>query len=350
MQLVTNLIRTRDQEKNYDFSPYPNSWIQIGWSHEIPKGKVHSLRCLGRELVAFRGENGHVGVLDAYCPHLGAHLGVGGRVEGNTVRCPFHGWCFDGKGTCTHIPYADRVPSRARIGAYDVREVNGQLFIWHDAEGREPWFDIPEVPEFNSSEWTRPRYHETTIRTRWREIVENAVDRGHFFALHQYPEPPEVEFSTDKHKFSMRSRVRWNRFGRDLTVTLDIDSFGAGFSVTRGVGDAPFIVLGCPMPVDETTIIHRQAVIVSKKLPPVLRDMAARFVEWTAMREFRRDVPIWENKVSVPHPVLCENDGPIIKFRTWARQFESPAPGTNSRHKTPESRPEPAADAKQQAP
>ena len=109
-------IRTRDDEKRYDFGPYPNSWIQIGWSHEVERGQVKPLRCLGRELVIFRGEDGRARVLDAYCPHLGAHLGVGGRVVDNELRCPFHGWQFDGEGTCTRIPYAKRVPARAAGG------------------------------------------------------------------------------------------------------------------------------------------------------------------------------------------------------------------------------------------
>ena len=50
--------------------------------------------------------DGVVGVLDAFCPHLGAHLGMGGTVEGNALRCPFHGWEFATSGACTAIPYA----------------------------------------------------------------------------------------------------------------------------------------------------------------------------------------------------------------------------------------------------
>ena len=318
-------IRTRDDEKNYDFGPYPTSWIQIAWSHDVGRGDVKAIRALGRELVLFRGEDGRAAVLDAYCPHLGAHLGVGGRVAGNCVRCPFHGWEFDRSGACTAIPHAKRIPSRAQVGAWTVREVNGQIFVWHDADGRAPWFEIPEVPEFGSSAWTRPRYYETTIRTRWRELVENGVDRAHFFALHGFPEPPELDFRTDGPRFTMQSRVPWRRFGVERTVTLDIEAHGAGFAVTRGAGEAPFIVLGCPMPIDAHPIIHRQAVIVSKTLPPLVRAAVARFVGWTAMREFRRDVPIWQNKVVVPRPVLCDVDGPIVRFRTWARQFEPAA-------------------------
>lgn len=68
------------------------------------------LRCLaGLDLVAFRTEDGVAHVFDAYCPHLGAHLGVMGRVVGDCIECPFHGWRFSGKdGACTHVPYAKK--------------------------------------------------------------------------------------------------------------------------------------------------------------------------------------------------------------------------------------------------
>src|SRR5262245_46036181 len=67
----------------------PSSWYLVAWSDEVPAGELVRLRYLEREMVAFRGADGAVSVLDAYCPHLGAHLGVGGRVEGGTLRCPF---------------------------------------------------------------------------------------------------------------------------------------------------------------------------------------------------------------------------------------------------------------------
>jgi 3-ketosteroid 9alpha-monooxygenase subunit A len=245
--------RPRAEERGFDFGPYPNSWIQIAWSHELRRGQVAPLRALGRELVLFRGNDGQARVLDAHCPHLGAHLAVGGTVVGDDVRCPFHGWQFDGEGACTKIPGTRKIPARARATAYPVREIHGLIFLWHHDQGHPPSFEIPVVSELGSDAWTRPHFEAITIRTRWRELVENAVDRAHFHALHGYPEPPELELRTEGHAFHMKSRVRWRRFGRDLNVTLDIDSFGAGFAVTRAVGDAPFIVVGCPMPIDEHT-------------------------------------------------------------------------------------------------
>jgi phenylpropionate dioxygenase-like ring-hydroxylating dioxygenase large terminal subunit len=314
-------MNTPGSDERFDFPPYPDSWIGVGWSHELQRGQSKPLSALGRELVLFRGNDGQVRALDAYCPHLGAHLGVDGSVVGNDIRCAFHGWCFDGSGACTKIEYASKIPPKARTRGWLVREANGMIFVWNDAAGRAPWFEIPSMPEFASDEWTTPRYHSFTIRTRWRELVENAVDRAHFFALHKYPEMPKLDFQVDGVNFRMKSQVPWKRFGRKLTVQLDIDGHGAGMAVTRGVGDLPFVVLGCPMPIDADRIIHRMTFLVSKKIPWPLREVMVRFVIFTALREFKRDIPIWENKLCYTKPVLCEGDGPIARFRTWAAQF-----------------------------
>ena len=45
----------------------------------------------------WRGEDGQVRIIDAYCKHLGAHMGHGGKVHGNLLECPFHAWRYDGE-------------------------------------------------------------------------------------------------------------------------------------------------------------------------------------------------------------------------------------------------------------
>ena len=69
---------------------------------------VRPVTYLGQDLVLFRGEDGTARVFDAHCPHLGAHLGVGGRVCGDGIICPFHGWRFDGRGRLAEVPGVDR--------------------------------------------------------------------------------------------------------------------------------------------------------------------------------------------------------------------------------------------------
>lgn len=99
---------------------YPNGWFPVIESRELNKiGELKPLFVFGRNFVCFRGTDGNVRVLDAYCPHLGAHLAVGGEVISNEgqdcIRCPFHGWEFNGKsGQCVKIPYAKEAGKREK--------------------------------------------------------------------------------------------------------------------------------------------------------------------------------------------------------------------------------------------
>ncbi len=84
----------------FSFPPYANGWFQIAYSDELSPGEARPLHNFGRDFVLFRTETGVAHVLDAHCPHLGAHLGHGGKVEGEVIRCPFHAYTFDGNGSC----------------------------------------------------------------------------------------------------------------------------------------------------------------------------------------------------------------------------------------------------------
>src|SRR4051794_19989568 len=118
----------------FPFARYPNGWFQVAYAAELPPGGVMPLQYFGRDLVLFRPEragNAEGGaalpppqLIDAHCPHMGAHLGHGGAVVGESIKCPFHAWQFDGSGRCTAIPYAQKVPPKARVGSWTVREVN----------------------------------------------------------------------------------------------------------------------------------------------------------------------------------------------------------------------------------
>src|SRR5260221_4892305 len=105
--------------------PMPVGWYGVLFSDELARGQVEALRAFGADLVAFRSGDGTVGILDAYCAHMGAHLGHGGTVDNACIVCPFHHWRWRADGRCDGIPYTDRVPPRARIRAWPVLERNG---------------------------------------------------------------------------------------------------------------------------------------------------------------------------------------------------------------------------------
>lgn len=130
----------RRRRKIGDLPPvYPNGWFFLTLSIDLPVKEVKNVQVLGEHLVLFRGEDGSAHVLDAYCPHLGANISIGGVVKGNCIQCPFHGWCFEGyTGTCVDIPYSDTVPQFAKIKSWNSLEINGRIYVWYHAEDVEP--------------------------------------------------------------------------------------------------------------------------------------------------------------------------------------------------------------------
>ena len=135
--------------------PYPNGWYELMRSEDLPVGQSRAINMNDEHFAVFRNKNEQVFVTDAYCPHLGANLGVGGTVVGNCIECPFHGWQFDGEtGECTAVPYASKVPNFVKIKIWPSMEVNGLILVWYDAEGRDPSFTVPEYPQIKSGHWT----------------------------------------------------------------------------------------------------------------------------------------------------------------------------------------------------
>lgn len=124
-------LSRRSMVSRYPFAASPNGWFSVAAGADVAPDDVLPLMYLGRDLVLFRGEDGVARVFDAHCPHLGAHLGVGGRVCGDGIACPFHGWHFDGDGQLIEVPGLDRTP-RAAAQAWPVCERNGRT--------------MPEVP------------------------------------------------------------------------------------------------------------------------------------------------------------------------------------------------------------
>ena len=148
-------------------------------------------------------------VLDAYCAHLGAHLGVGkGPLDtpdpgppviiGDCIQCQFHGWRYDASGACVEIPYSSApIPAQARGRGWDVLEVNGLIFAWHHLREEPPAWTLPSIPEFGDPAWVEPVYSDRVIPSCLQEVGENDVDFAHFQFVHgtPAPRPGEVVFT-----------------------------------------------------------------------------------------------------------------------------------------------------------
>ncbi|XP_049594255.1 cholesterol 7-desaturase nvd isoform X2 [Syngnathus scovelli] len=182
---TANAVRRR--RKTGDLPPiYPNGWYRVLDSHMLGRGDVRDVTMVGVKLVVFRGEDGKAYVLDAYCPHLGANLAVGGRVVGICIECPFHGWQFRGdNGKCERIPYTEKVPDIAKTNIWPSCEINGQILVWFHCDGEDPQYNIPEQEEITKGEWVYRGRTEHFVNAHIQEIPENAADLSHLTHLHK---------------------------------------------------------------------------------------------------------------------------------------------------------------------
>ncbi len=314
----------------FPFPPYPNGWFQIAYSDEVEPGGVKPIRNFGRDFVLFRTEAGEAHVLDAHCPHLGAHLGYGGKVEGEVIRCPFHAYTFDGAGACTEVPYARKIPPTAKLDSQTLREVNGLILLWHHAEGAPPQWEIPQNPEYGSEEWTPYERRSWRIRTRNQEMAENAVDSAHFKYLHGTLIQPLTTAEVDGHILHVTSQTKMGTPRGEVDATIESVSRGFGYSTVRFTGIVETFLVSSVIPVDEENVEARFSFSV-KKLgsQSATSGVGAAFIA-EIERQMDQDIPIWENKVFMDPPALCDGDGPIGLFRNWAKQFYSQPAGATA--------------------
>lgn len=300
--------------------PIPTSWFPLSASPDLGAGQVRRLQYFGRELVLFRTQDGKAHVLDAHCPHLGAHLGVGGRVEGETIRCPFHGWRFDGEGTCIEVPYAKRIPLGVRARHYPTVERNGFVWAWYDPTDRKPFFEVPSLPQYDSPDWAETFRKTWRIRSQIQEMGENGADSAHFPYVHGSAAVPRAEVTEDgPHRRAIQYTEVDTSEGRVENV-IDVHSFGMGFGYTHFTGISETISMNFMAPIDTESMVFT---VVFLQPSGTREDGVARAICRDLDKQVGEDIPIWENKLYRANPALCDGDGPIAEYRRWCLQFYS---------------------------
>ncbi|MGH8454459.1 MAG: Rieske 2Fe-2S domain-containing protein [Nevskiales bacterium] len=312
-------------------SRYARGWHCLGLADEYKDGKPHSLNIFGTRLVVFQGEDGKLNVLNAWCPHMGADLGLG-EIKGNSLVCKFHGWNWGADGVCTHIPYAKRIPPKARIQTWETCEQNKMLFVWNDPEGNGPTPDvaIPRIePVFKPDEWSDWSVVTWTINNNCRELIDNIADMAHFVSVHGSDNVVYFADIFEDHK-ATQVMVGANQKlgGKDEYLTTIASYYGPAYQITHmfgSMGGYPVesILLNSHTPIDQNSFELRFGVLV-KKFPGMTQEacdaMVKQYVDLTN-KAFGEDVEIWHNKVRIDNPLLCDGDGPVYQNRQWYEQF-----------------------------
>ena len=320
----------KSQMRSIDRFPYytafPFAWYRACFADEVPAGTIKSVRYLNRDLIVWRGEDGAAHVMDAHCPHLGAHIGVGGRVEGCDVVCPFHWWHFDGDGNNTLIPYDGGTNRAAKIRSYPTVDVNGFILFWYHPTGAAPLWQVPRIEPYYDDSWTDYYPAKWNVQGPWQEMAENGPDYIHLRTVHGSVDIPELEsLEYDGYFTRLRSKVNFKTPRGPQAGRIDSDGWGPGFSLARfsGIIDACFVSAQTPIDFETTEVSFNYMV---KKLGDTPEALAKTLRVGEALvadlkRQEAEDIVIFDNKIYQPMPRLSAADGPIIEFREWARQF-----------------------------
>jgi nitrite reductase/ring-hydroxylating ferredoxin subunit len=307
------------------------------FSAQLPRASLRVHPFMGREVLLFRTRSGAVCASDPYCPHLGAHFGYGGTVDGERLRCPFHGFRYDTQGICVATGYGTEPPPTARIRTWPVREVNSMLLVYHDQKDAAPEWEIPAL---DSAGWSAPVYRRFELAAHPQSTTENSVDLGHFAFVHGYSSVRmlrDVEISGSYLSTAYAAQRPVPLLGRwwHFDIEFETHIHGLGYSqvdvLVRGF-DIRARLWVLPTPIDtRRTALHLAASGdgCSGETHPWLRAIPRRLrgaliahgLLAGLVYDARQDFAIWEHGRHVHPPALAQGDGPIGKYRAWATSF-----------------------------
>ena len=246
-----------------------NFWYVADLSSAITN-KPKRITMLEQDFVLYRDTSGQVVAFNNLCAHRGGAL-IDGRIEGDCLRCPYHGWKYKPDGTCMEIPGNPSnfpIPNKARVNAYPVQEKCGWvwLFLGNLPEAERP--PLPPLSEFDSFGWRAVR-GKFKWKAPYTRVVENNLDIAHLPFVHgfeqQILEPSDVVLSDWSGSFFVDlkpqpSRGLWQSFTRRkggppvrTTATFYLPS------VTRQDIHLPnksrLILFGVHVPIDRNTTL-----------------------------------------------------------------------------------------------
>ena len=320
------------------FTWRPTGWYQVGWSQAFVEGSVSPLRYFGEDMVAYRGVDGDLRVLEAHCKHLGAHIGHGGKVVGDCVQCPFHGWTWNPDGQNVAIPGQDKPNRSRRLRVWPVMEQHGCVFLWHHPDGEPPAWDMLDVfgcyPEFDLPPDLYYDPYPSFIRRDTDEpvhpqiVLENSADSAHFEFVHRASVTPKVlHWSYDEHRWYFIAGYPNTRSNDpdDMILKLHSKLFGLGgaISIFEGVQTHRMVFATTPVDVGRSdmfyTIWWRRPDGHADGPPPA--DLVERVTK-EFLSTVDDDLEIWRYQAWVDKPAYSKIDATgYAALRKWSQQF-----------------------------
>jgi nitrite reductase/ring-hydroxylating ferredoxin subunit len=171
---------------------WPRGWYVVARSCDLRAGQLQRITLAQQEIVVFRTASGVLGALDAHCPHMGAHLGLG-RVHGEHIECGLHCWRIGVDGSIA--------TQARRARAWTLRERGGLVFLEYGGDRALPMAAEPDYL------WTSTP--PIDVAAHWHALVTNAFDMPHLTTVHhrELMAPPQVSFEAGA-QFEMSYETR----------------------------------------------------------------------------------------------------------------------------------------------
>ncbi|MCZ6831015.1 MAG: Rieske 2Fe-2S domain-containing protein [Gammaproteobacteria bacterium] len=318
---------------DYSLGPavFPRGWFIVAESSELDSGPL-AVRFFGQDFALYRGESGIPVMLDAYCAHMGTHIAAstsamivqnGKQIEGDSIRCPYHGWRYGPDGQLNDIPYHDGpCPKSAALKSWPVRDVMGCVMMWHDPEGGEPDYEPPCLQEWDDPTWVRWELdHLGEIEIHGQEILDNMADAQHLGPTHGAP-CEYFENEIDGHLCIQRQGGFHQGYDAMLTTTTWYTGPGILLS-KQEFGEVLTFELIANTPVDDgVSKVWHAALAQAQTVPHSEEDIAnAKDIQAGALQAFAADFDVWRHKRSAIRIMQMPNDGPFKMVRKWFAQF-----------------------------
>jgi 5,5'-dehydrodivanillate O-demethylase len=157
-------------------------WHPVATVETVGKGEAKPLRVMGEDLTLYRGESGRPYLVGGHCAHRRTLLHTG-WVQGEKLRCIYHGWRFDGGGQCDEAPAeGPETAAKVRIPGYPLEEYCGLIFAYMGA-GPAPVFDLPRKAAFEQPGLI-VLARKQVWPCNWFQMVENSLDAVHVSFVH----------------------------------------------------------------------------------------------------------------------------------------------------------------------
>ena len=234
-----------DKKTKTQIFNHPQRFIE-GWywllrSRDLLPGKVKVVSLLGRDLAVYRTHEGKAIAMDAYCPHMGAHLAEG-KVEGDGIRCFFHNWKFAPDGSCLEIPCLDNKNLPIAVKTWPVQEGYGLIWLWTGEHPKQP---LPFAPELEHEEVDAHVSKVFVKECHPNVVMVNAIDAHHFNTVHNFP--VEIKFKSQVINPNVIAFSNTTKGGKDSWLLRLVQPFykeAATYSMCYWYGSTGTVTLG----------------------------------------------------------------------------------------------------------